>query len=52
MEAGEVVFVADATGEETTVGAGARHVIIPGERHAVRLDPGARSHVQFWVPGD
>lgn len=48
VEAGEVVFVEEASGEETTVPAGSRHVIVPGERHAVRLRPGARFHVQFW----
>ena len=49
MEAGEVVFVLDETGEETTVGAGARHVIVPHEHHAVRPGPDARFHVQFWA---
>ena len=49
VEAGEVVFVLDETGEETTVVVGARHVIVPEERHSVRPGPGARFHVQFWA---
>lgn len=52
VEAGEVVFVLEGGGAETTVGAGERHVIVPHERHAVRLGPGARFHVQFWVTAD
>ena len=48
VEAGEVVFVVEATGAETTVRAGSRHVIVPEERHSVRLGPDARFHVRFW----
>lgn len=51
VEAGEVVFLVEETGGETTVAAGTRHVIVPEERHAVRLGPGARFHVQFWTKG-
>ena len=52
MEAGEVVFVVEATGEEATAIAGSRHVIVPEERHSVRPGPTARFHVQFWTETD
>ena len=52
VEAGEVVFVVEATGEEARVLAGSLHVIVPEERHSVRPGPTARFHVQFWTETD
>jgi tellurite resistance-related uncharacterized protein len=48
VEAGSLVFADEVTGDRVVLEAGARHVIVPGQRHHVEPDDAAAFAVQFW----
>ncbi len=48
VEAGSLEFVDEATGDRFVLESGARHVIVPGQRHHVEPDDAAAFAVQFW----